>query len=519
MRVAVLHSAVGKDATPDDLDTLAQREAISNSLVRLGHEPVSLSFSLDLHKVKKSLEEIGPDLVFNLVESVDGTGRLIHFAPALLDHLNINFTGSSADALYLTSNKLLSKSSMRFRGLPVPDWIVPEEASANGPIPPGRLIIKSVWEHASVGLDDSSLVEPRNGEELYIDMKRRMRSLGGSCFAESYIPGREFNLALLENEGNVRILPPAEMVFDEFPDGKPCLVGYRAKWDDRSFEYLHTNRSFEVRAEDEELVAKMSELAQASFRHFDLRGYARVDFRVDPKGKPFILEVNANPCISPDAGFIAAAGKAGLEYDQVIESIVGSALDKERGSRICSQPSKRSGHGQCLKAAGGSAESGGAELTYRENLHSGDRLSVEKIVRSSGFFSEAETALALELVDLFFETGLASGYHFLMADLGDETIGYCCFGPAPVTLSSYNLYWIAVDNEHRRRKLGHAVLEESERRIASLGGNRVYAETSGRPQYEPTHRFYENNGYVKEAVMKDFYSPGDDKVVYVKRLM
>ena len=129
------------------------------------------------------------------------------------------------------------------------------------------------------------------------------------------------------------MLPPAEIVFDGYPPGKPRIVGYRAKWDAESFEYRHTVRSFEFERRDAPLVDSLRSLALRCWELFGLRGYARVDFRVDAAGRPWILEVNANPCLSPDAGFAAAAARAGLSFERVVERIVGDCNGAASGPR------------------------------------------------------------------------------------------------------------------------------------------------------------------------------------------
>src|SRR5690606_31385231 len=160
---------------------------------------------------------------------------------------------------------------------------------------------KSVWEHASVGLDDASVVADSGAAAALIERKRA--ELGGEWFAERFVPGRELNLALLATPAGVRALPVAEIEFDAFPADKPRIVGYAAKWDADSFEYRATPRRFDI---EPELAARAIDLALACWARFGLEGYARVDFRVGTDGAPTILEINANPCLSPDAGFAAA---------------------------------------------------------------------------------------------------------------------------------------------------------------------------------------------------------------------
>jgi len=121
------------------------------------------------------------------------------------------------------------------------------------------------------------------------------------------------------------VLPPAEIIFEGFGADQPKIVDYRAKWDAASYEYHHTPRCFDFAADDAPLIDRLKALALSCWELFDLGGYARVDFRVDSAGRPWVLEINANPCIAPDAGFAAAIERAGLTYDQAVERIIGAA--------------------------------------------------------------------------------------------------------------------------------------------------------------------------------------------------
>jgi ribosomal protein S18 acetylase RimI-like enzyme len=156
------------------------------------------------------------------------------------------------------------------------------------------------------------------------------------------------------------------------------------------------------------------------------------------------------------------------------------------------------------------------EITWREEPRPSDREIVRDIVVSSGFFSEAEVEVALELVQERLSKGLSSGYCFVFAEPKGEVIGYSCFGPIPCTKESYDIYWIAVKNELRGGGWGRQILKRVENRIMEMGGKRLYVETSSRDQYKPTQSFYRACGYREEAVLKDFYSPGDHKVIFLK---
>jgi len=324
MHVILLHDDVPPDARMDELDVFAQAELVEEGLRALGHSSGRMPFSLDLARASEALSAPRPDLAFNLVEAVGGQGRLIHLATALLDSLSIPYTGAPTEGMFLTSNKVLAKRLLRAHGLPTPDWIhAGGGASPSGP-GPGRYIVKSVWEEASFGLEDDAVVEVRGGDALRDLVRSRAPKLGGDAFAERYVEGREFNLSVLGagEGGDGEVLPPAEIRFEGYEPGRPRVVGYRAKWDADSFEYHHTPRSFDFPREDADLLARLARLARECWALFGLRGWARVDFRVDAQGSPWILEINANPCLSADAGFLAAADRAGLAAADVVRRIL-----------------------------------------------------------------------------------------------------------------------------------------------------------------------------------------------------
>ncbi len=158
------------------------------------------------------------------------------------------------------------------------------------------------------------------------------------------------------------------------------------------------------------------------------------------------------------------------------------------------------------------------KLTFRQEVRPEDRGAVERLVRATGFFSEEEHLIAVELVDERLAKGEASGYSFLFAEGENRLLGYTCFGPIPGSLHSCDLYWIAVDPKAQGRGLGQELLAGSERLMAERGARRIYADTSSRPQYESTRAFYLACGYFQEALLADFYAPGDGKRIFVKIL-
>jgi D-alanine-D-alanine ligase len=329
-KAVVLYGRVPPGASLDEQDVLVEAATVGRALRALGYAPVGLPLTLTLSRAASALGRLSPRFVFNLVESIEGRDRLAYLAPALLDSIGLPYTGVRTEAFFMTSNKLLTKEKLRCASIPTPEWTPVEDSGDLKPPFPPPYIVKSVWEHASIGLTGASVAH--DGQSLAEELRRRGRGgMGRSLYVEAFIEGREFNLSVLEGEpgrgpNEPHVLPPAEIEFIAYPEGKPRIVDYAAKWEDQSVEYRDTQRRFDFPDRDAELLESLRRNALACWRLFGLCGYARVDFRVDSSGQPWVLEINANPCLSPDAGFLAAAGRAGLTATEVIRRIVQGCL-------------------------------------------------------------------------------------------------------------------------------------------------------------------------------------------------
>jgi D-alanine-D-alanine ligase len=322
-KVAIVHEAISGNVSADERDTLIQVESVETTLSKLGYETIRVPVTLDLHRLNGTLAEMKPFLVFNLVESLNGRTGYLHFVPALLDEAGVAFTGSGASALFLTTNKPLSKKLMQQAGIMTPDWqeLSPVTWSNLTVSPP--FIIKPSEDDASIDITDGSVVY---SEDQYFDLQCRLSGFrNGTFFIESFIEGREISVSLLANGGNPEVLPPSEILFESYPEGKPRIVNYSAKWCPDSFEYSHTPRTFEFRRAEKPLLNRLKKMACRCWDCFVLRGYARVDFRIDTEGRPWVIDVNANPCLSPDSGFIATARMAGYTYEGIVTRILDEA--------------------------------------------------------------------------------------------------------------------------------------------------------------------------------------------------
>jgi len=313
--IPVVHAATSE--RPDEIDTLLSAEAVVGTLAELGFATEIVAVDLDLNHFH-ALKQRNPLLVFNLVDAVRGDGRLAPVIPSLLDAVGLPYTGAHSDAWLETLSKLATKLKLERADLPTPAFSV-DGANLH---PDSLYIVKAVWEHGSLGLDESSVVK---SADVATAIAERTHRFGTEHFAEIYIEGRELNLALLEERGQPRVLPMAEILFEDWREGIPRIVGYDAKWTSDSEAYVGTPRCFGVEENEPALAAKLGTLATSCWDLFNLAGYARVDFRVDAGGKPWIIEVNVNPCLNPDAGFAAAASRAGLTYPNLIGRIIDAA--------------------------------------------------------------------------------------------------------------------------------------------------------------------------------------------------
>jgi D-alanine-D-alanine ligase len=318
MRVLVLHSEVADDAPPEEMDTLISARAVAAALQSRGHDAALAPFTQREADLRAAAA--GQDVVFNLVEGIGSDGSLAYLAPEMLEKIGVPYTGTGPAGLIATQDKPATKRRIRAAGIATADWAEPPDW---GGLSCGCWIVKRADEDSSIGLDDACVVAA--------DAVRTRASLsearwGGRWFAEAFVEGREFNVGVIEENGGPRVLPMAEMLFEDWPEARPRIVGYAAKWHEDSHQSVNTVRRFGIETREPALAGALAGTAKALWQLFGLRGFVRVDYRVDETGAPQVLEINPNPCIAPDGGFAVAAGEAGLSYAETVEQIVREAL-------------------------------------------------------------------------------------------------------------------------------------------------------------------------------------------------
>lgn len=328
-KVVILHDYVDCiSATPDELDTMVQVEEISRSLIELGYEIQKVPVTLNILEAISKIKKLEVDFVFNLVESFAGSSSLIHIPVSFIEALNIKYAGCPSKSIYLSSNKVLAKKHMVTYEIPTPDLITSD--TENKSASPGKYILKPIGEDASIGIDQSSVIESDNVEEIKKAIINKSSQYGKPFFAERYIDGREFNISIISDNGNYLVMPPAEIQFAKDYNLKYKIIDYNAKWLEDSYEFNNSKRVFDFPESDNFLLSELKRISSLCWEAFGLKGYARVDFRVDSKGIPMVIEVNANPCISHDSGFFSAASNIGINYQNIIRRIIGDLNVTER---------------------------------------------------------------------------------------------------------------------------------------------------------------------------------------------
>lgn len=310
-----------------EVGVVEEREQIGVALAELGYQTSVFNMSNNVEKLLEFLKREKPDLIFNLVESLgDQAIHEMHVA-GIYEILEIPYTGSSTITLGTCLNKARTKEILSYHGIPTAKFIVckqlndisADDFELNFPV-----IVKPAKEDASVGIDNDSIVDSLTA------LKKRVRHIfqlfDQPAIVEEYIEGRELNVAILGN-GKPTVLPISEIDFSGLPADYPKIVTYDAKWMNGTVEFEGTKGVCPADLAPA-VEARIKELALQAYQIMGCRDYARIDFRLAKNNKPYVLEVNPNPDISDDAGFIRSTTTFGYTFNESIGKIVESALKR-----------------------------------------------------------------------------------------------------------------------------------------------------------------------------------------------
>ena len=539
LRVAIYYNLPSRltpaDEAASEAGVLDQTEAFRAALAARGHEVHLVGVGYEIGPPLAALQSIMPDVVVNFCEAFAGSSRLEAPAGGLLELLGLPYTGAPADAISLLQNKPRTSHLLRGAGLPTPDFVA-IDASPGSPAATALcslqfpVILKPACGDASIGLDQHSVVTRE--DEYQRQLTRLLERHGPPVLVERYIPGREFDVAVIDDP-EPRALPVSEIVFSpSFYRPTPThdspltthhsepwpILTYEAKWNPASDEYRQSQPRCPAEV-DSVLACRLQDLAVQAYRATGCRDYARVDFRTSPAGEPYLLEVNPNPDLSPTAGFALALQAARIDYADFADHLVRRAA--ARGPRTTPMPTPIQAQPVATPASHPSSlishRSSSCPVTLRA-LKSIDRPALADLLDRASVFRRDEIEVALELIDEAFKSGPTAGYHFVVAARQERVVGYACFGPVPMTHGVWDLYWIVVDPAARGMGVATRLQEDMETQIRAAGGRLLLAETSSTPPYEPAHRFYRRVGYELLDRIPDFYRPGDHRLTFAKKL-
>ena len=318
MKITLLHT---QDALEPPVDPVLDelQEAIESN----GHTMRRLTVDASVEPLIPELTNERPDLVFNIAESFGGRSALESNVAALLNLLGLHYTGSSPAGLILAGDKTLTKKVLTFHGILTARFATVFRGSVDwaGDID-FPLIVKPPQEDASLGITQKSIVN--DIQELLNTISSLQSEYQSPVLAEEFIDGREFYVGVIGNS-DVQALPIMELDFSGYPEGKPKIASWEAKWgddgDEKGAEFEGTKSVFPTDL-SEDLTARMQKVAIDAFNALRLRDYARVDLRMTAKEEIYVIEVNPNCYLEKNAEFATAARKNGLEYPALIERII-----------------------------------------------------------------------------------------------------------------------------------------------------------------------------------------------------
>ncbi len=316
MKILIFIDKLSSSPTKDEEDTLIEANEVKSALVKLGHNVIISNFDFNLNNNLEIINKESPNLIFNLVETLEGSSTL-HIAPLLFEKKEIKYTGGTSSSLFLTGDKILGKYFFKSLNIKYPKFYYKKSNKVSSSLINSKVIVKQIDQEASCGIDDNCVTTFKNSTEIRTFIKKNP-----NMFIEEYIEGKEFNVSVLSIDSKIIVLPIAKMEFNNFPKDKPQILNYKSKWDEDSFEYKNTNRTFNLINEDQALIKKMSDISKKCYIGLGRKGYLRVDFRVDKNNIAYVLEVNINPCITHDSGFVAAANQYGISYEKLINYII-----------------------------------------------------------------------------------------------------------------------------------------------------------------------------------------------------
>ncbi|MBM4123744.1 MAG: ATP-grasp domain-containing protein [Nitrospira sp.] len=300
---------------------------VVSTLRGMGHEVQPLGVRDDLRAIGNAIEGTKPHIAFNLLEEFDGMAIYDHNVVSYLELMRMPYTGCDPRGLMLAHDKSLSKKILSYHKIPTPDFAeFPIGRAVERPKDlPFPLIVKSVSEDASLGISQASIVE--DDDALRERVTFIHEKIGTGALVEQYVEGRELYVGVLGNR-HLQVLPVWELVMNKMPDEAWRIATERVKWSPK-YQEKYGITSDEAKGLPKGMAEKIQYLAKCVYRALGLQGYARIDFRLDPKGQIYVLEANPNPQIADGEDFAESAERADLSYGALLQRILSIGLNRQ----------------------------------------------------------------------------------------------------------------------------------------------------------------------------------------------
>nr|WP_321501504.1 GNAT family N-acetyltransferase [uncultured Dethiosulfovibrio sp.] len=453
---------------PDNTDSIRCRDMAAHALTSLGHTVVSMDIAPedmeDLPSLKDKILDKRCHVALNFFEGFSTSSEQEVCFASLLEEI-MPFTGNGAKTLRICLDKEAVRERLMERSVAVPDGFSVKDPSAPRlqelSFP---LFLKPTSEDGSVGIGELSLVSDK--DELNKSIIGMLQDFPQGITVESFIDGPEYSVGLL-GDYPYRALPVSCIDYGRYPDLPPYL-GYDSKWDPASLSYSISPTIGEVAPEKE---AKIVDLARAAGKALDCRGPFRVDMR-ERDGGFFVLDVNPNPDLNDDSGFLRQCRKAGLNLPELMDGLVRSALVRR----------------------------------------------LTDMGRETGAFSTDEVQVLEEVLSAWAEAP-DQDYSLLIGDGPEGIWGFVIYGRTAMTDFSWDLYWIVVDRASQGKGRGKKLVKDLESELLSQGDRAIVrVETSGQEAYRYQRDFYSSTGFDECGRIRDFYHSGDDLVIYCRYL-
>lgn len=312
------------DDTFAEWDSMETIDAVKTALVQGGHDVTLIEADTDAYEKLKSLK---PDFVFNVAEGFYGASRESQI-PAMLEMLNLNFTGSDSITIGICHDKSRCKEILSYYKIENSKFFIIDEILSTNNISFPKFV-KPLHEGSSKGIYNSSLA--KNIKELNSEIERIKECYNQPALVEDYVEGKEFTVAMLGNGDGVKVLPIVEVNLDFVPEGFNKIYSYEVKWffDTRENQLEIFTCPAKI---DKKIYESIEKVCKDAFKVLRIRDWARIDVRLDKNNVPNIIEINPLPGILPDprdnSCYPKAARHAGMDYNKMINAVLNEAVQR-----------------------------------------------------------------------------------------------------------------------------------------------------------------------------------------------